>query len=194
MAKTSYKNLMNYVDLRDINKMTEKQLRQSVRTLADVANKRVKALSKAYNKTGLPSPALQSISYGDSPHHFSTKGKSKEDLAREFIKARNFLQGKTSTVTGAKEYTEATKKRLGNANLTNEEVSKIFKIYDELQNEIVTRHKGTQPTQEEIAVLVAEGRSSEEIRDYFRLRYEEFEAERTAKFEEYVGSEWDDIE
>lgn len=81
-------------------KLTDKELRQVVRTLADAGNKRLKRLEQA----GLGnSPAASFISREGGK--FSTKGKSTRGaLQKELQRELNFFSAKTSNVKSAREY------------------------------------------------------------------------------------------
>lgn len=80
-------------------KLSDKELRQVVRTLADAGNKRLKRLEQA----GLGnSPAASFISRDGK---FSTKGKtSRGALQKELQRELNFFSAKTSNVKSAREY------------------------------------------------------------------------------------------
>lgn len=91
------------MDWRDINRLSEKELRELSMRLNSAANKRLRRLEKS----GMDewSPAYQHIkrSGGD----FSVKGKdTKVAIKNEIQRASDFLRSQTSTDKGSKEYRE----------------------------------------------------------------------------------------
>lgn len=91
------------MDWRDINRLSEKELRELSMRLNSAANKRLRRLEKS----GMDewSPAYQRIkrSGGD----FSVKGKdTKVAIKNEIQRASDFLRAQTSTDKGSKEYRE----------------------------------------------------------------------------------------
>jgi len=91
------------MDWRDINKLSEKELRELSMRLNSAANKRLRRLEKSGMSEW--SPAYQHIkrSGGD----FSVKGKdTKVSIKNEIQRASDFLRAQTSTDKGSKEYRE----------------------------------------------------------------------------------------
>lgn len=81
----------------EISKLKKPQLRKIVQTLASTSNKRLKRLQQK----GISTPASR---YVDKSGKFSTKGKNINQLRAEYIRAKNFLQSKTSTLKGYKRF------------------------------------------------------------------------------------------
>lgn len=110
--------------------MNEKELKKSVQELQKVVNKRYDTLKK-YN-----SPAYESLK--ESGGKIATKGKGLNQLRNEFKRARNFLQSKTSTVSG---YFELQEKLYGKLefdkerDLTDEEKKAFWKAYRKMNEE-----------------------------------------------------------
>lgn len=93
-----------------------RELRQAVRRLADVANKR-QALLK---KRDLISPAT----YEAGERKFSTAGKTENQLRAEFLRAKQFLENRTSTVTGAREFHKQAERELNKRRIQFKEAEK----------------------------------------------------------------------
>ena len=94
------------IDISDVNKFNEKTLRAAVQVLSSAANKRVRRI----NATGVISPAVRAV---EQHGNFTPKGKSRNQLLSEFVRAVNFLQSETSTVRGARKFTDKIRKNLG---------------------------------------------------------------------------------
>ena len=77
-------------------KYTPSQQRELVSRLASAGNKRLKTLEKS----GIQTPAT--IKLGLSGGKLSVKGKTGDELIKEFYRAKNFLNSPTSTKTGWK--------------------------------------------------------------------------------------------
>ena len=77
----------------------ERELRKETSRLASMANKRIKRLEES----GLKSPALKSWEEGGAVR-FSVSGKSYWEVQQEYWRLKNFLDNKTSTVKGTKDF------------------------------------------------------------------------------------------
>lgn len=91
----SISDIMN-MGIDEFLSLSEKELRQATQRLASAANKRIKRLETSK----VVSPAL--IEVNESGGKFSTKNKDELSLQVEFRRITNFLQSKSSTVTGSK--------------------------------------------------------------------------------------------
>lgn len=120
------------IDITDVNKFNEKTLRAAVQTLSDAANKRVRSI----NASGVISPAARAV---EQHGKFTPKGKNRNQLLSEFVRAVNFLQSETSTVAGARNFTDKIRKNLGlNKTATAEDISRentnYWNTYTDLYN------------------------------------------------------------
>lgn len=88
------------MDWNDLNKLSAKEMKQVTSRLVSAANKRVRRLQKT--KLGTSSLAYQTVE--KRGRNFSVRGKNVNQVRNEFKIARNFLNMKTSTVTGWKDY------------------------------------------------------------------------------------------
>lgn len=104
---------MNYKDYlkltsTDIAKMTEGELRAIISDLNDVANKRVKRLSES--GLAIASPEIQILrESGKKKFSIGRNVKDKRALKEAYSQVRNFLQAKTSTLTGTRKFTKGLK-------------------------------------------------------------------------------------
>lgn len=105
-----------------VTKQTRKEMYKEAKKAIDAANKRIKRLEAS----GVFSPALEAIKKHGK---FSTKGLNRNQLLREYAKAVEFMNMKTSTITGAKVYEKHVAMKLSNKakNLTIEQKKTLFK-------------------------------------------------------------------
>lgn len=124
----------SYFTAKDKN-VTRAQVRTMVKPVIDAANKRMKRLEEAKAKENIYSPALR-----NNPQRFSTAGKDKTELLYEYERARRFMDNPTSTLRGARRYTETKNKQLAEAgksyDISPEDMRWIYDIADELSDEL----------------------------------------------------------
>mgnify|MGYP003302333208 CR=1 FL=1 len=101
MSRASYVRGRSTASLLDMSigefsRLNKTQLRQVVSRLSDTANKRMQSLQK----TGVLSKALRDAE--KSGGKFSTRGKGLDELRAEYMRVRDFLNDRSSTVRGAK--------------------------------------------------------------------------------------------
>ena len=106
-----------------VNKQSRKEMYADAKKAIDAANKRIKRLEAS----GLFSPALESVKKHGGK--FSTKGLNRNQLLREYAKAVEFMNMKTSTITGVKVYEKQIAMKLSNKakTLTIDQKKTLFK-------------------------------------------------------------------
>lgn len=106
-----------------VTKQTRKEMYKDAKKAIDAANKRIKRLEAS----GLFSPALESVKKHGGK--FTTKGLNRNQLLREYAKAVEFMNMKTSTITGAKVYEKQIAMKLSNKakSLTIDQKKTLFK-------------------------------------------------------------------
>ena len=114
-----------------LKSMNSKQQREIISRLVSASNKRLRNIEKS----GIITPA--SIKAELSGGKFSIKGKSNDELINEFIRAKNFLRSKTSSIQGYKKIVKGIEKQLKNAGLeegstATELMANAYSIYDVL--------------------------------------------------------------
>lgn len=120
---------------REVTNMTEAELRKAVSVLRSTARKRYERLveSETY------SPAAQYMVKSARGQYVlpTVKNLSVSELKNEYKRYKTFLQMKTSTVSGTKKakkaQKEATETLIGRE-LTDEEITDLWQMVDELQN------------------------------------------------------------
>lgn len=94
----------------DVQKMTRQELSRAVSALSSTANKRLQRLESI--ESGKLSPAYQAqVKTGAT--RFTAKGKNINQLRNEFKNVTGFLNRKTSTVSGFREYVKGIEKATG---------------------------------------------------------------------------------
>ena len=109
--------------------MKRNELAKQLQPTIDAANKRLKRLQ------GLEtlSPALNSVM--ESGGRFSIKGKTRNELLKEASRAIAFINMKTSTVSGAKQFEKGFAAKLSNKSkdITNDQRKTLFDSFRKLQ-------------------------------------------------------------
>lgn len=130
MAKGKSVNDILNMDYQVFNKLTEREMRQAVHQLSSAANKRLKVFEKA----GDSSPAIRYVN--QSGGKFSTKGKNLNALRSEYMRAKKFLESRTSSRrewNRVKKDTVSTLKSKYNINISKENFDKFWKSYEKLK-------------------------------------------------------------
>lgn len=126
----SVDDLLN-MESREFSKVSQDRqaLSRVVSRLASAANKRIKRMQAK----GENSPAL--IRAMESGGKFSVKGKSLDELKKEFMRVKSFLQDKTSDLKQWKKLKNKLKESLGKSGVIIDEnkVGKVIHIYEEIR-------------------------------------------------------------
>lgn len=123
---------------RELERMTEKELRQAVSVLRSTSRKRYERLVEAdvYSQSAI---ALHRSS-GSGGVFPTVKNMDTITLLNEQKRYKQFLTSKTSTVKGARKTQNKTKNLIedlsGGKEFTDEEITEIFLMADELKNEM----------------------------------------------------------
>lgn len=109
--------------------MKRKDLIAEMQPTIDAANKRLKRLQGMETL----SPALNSVM--QSGGKFSIKGKTRNEILKESSRALSFINMKTSTVSGAKQFEKNFAAKLSNKskNITNDQRKTLFDSFRKLQ-------------------------------------------------------------
>lgn len=123
---------------RELERMTEKELRQAVSVLRSTSRKRYERIVEAdvYSQSAI---ALHRSS-GSGGIFPTVKNMDSITLLNEHKRYKQFLMSKTSTVKGARKTKNKTKNLIedlsGGKEFTDEEITEIFVMADELKNEM----------------------------------------------------------
>lgn len=171
MAKRN--RIASGLTIKDIQKMsmdkfqsyTPAQQRELVSRLASAGNKRLRNLEKAGTET--PATIKLKLSGGK----LSVKGKSGDELIKEFYRAKNFLNSPTSTKTGWKKTKQEIQKTVSDIGKIykgmsyNEAIANAFAYYDALSeiDPSLTMNRDKYKVTEKIAEMMKNGIEPEEI-------------------------------
>lgn len=113
----------------NFEKMRRDEFVKQLQPTIDAANKRIQRLQSMKTL----SPALNSVM--ESGGKFSLKGKSRNEVLKEASRAIAFMNMKTSTVSGAKEFEKGFAAKLSNKakDITNEQRKVLFDNFRKLQ-------------------------------------------------------------
>ena len=131
----SVKDVLN-MPVSKLSSYTPAEQREIVSRLASAANKRMRTLEK----NNINNSALMRLN--NSGGKISVKGKSGDDITREFIRARDFLNNKFSKTSYWKKTVKNIKNKSSLSDMPEEQVSNAFSMYDmirETDAELVNR-------------------------------------------------------
>lgn len=114
-----------------LKNMNARQQREIVSRLVSASNKRLRTIENS----GIITPAALKAKL--SGGMFSIKGKYDKSLINEFIRAKNFLRSKTSTVRGYKNVVKGIEKQLeelgiGESKSARDIMANAYSVYDAL--------------------------------------------------------------
>lgn len=119
----SIENILD-LDMEDVAKLSKKNLSRLAGRIQSAANKRIKRLRE--KGVAEYSPAIIR-SLGDRVK-FSIKGKTRNEILKEFKAIRRFLQAKTSSLSGFKAYKKRIEAKIKQP-IDNERMKEMFKIF-----------------------------------------------------------------
>lgn len=123
--------------MEELVRMGKKELQKVARTIQKRVGSRLKKLEKAKGLEKSPAKAQLERSGGGIKYG----GLNRNELLHEIKRGKDFLEDKTGTVTGAREFYEDVKTGLEGAGVdlkdrSNEEVDKMFEAYKKAQEEL----------------------------------------------------------
>lgn len=113
------------MDIDDVQKLNRKELAKVVSQMGSAANKRL----KRFSARGTQTPATQGLIR--SGGKISVAGKNLNQLRAEYVRAKTFLNAKTSTRKGYTQVQKQFEQRIGGA-LNPEETKKFWSAYNKL--------------------------------------------------------------
>ena len=118
------------IDINDFMELSGKELKAATKALADAANKRLTRL----RKSEVPSPAARAV--WTSGGKFMIGGKTEGELRTEFLRAKQFLEAPTSTVTAAKAARKRVISEVGQQGIRidNDAYNRLLKAYMDNQD------------------------------------------------------------
>ena len=121
ISVTVSKNFDKGTIKKEVSEMTRKEIAEMSRSLFSKLNKRITRLESA---KGVISPALEAVNR--SGGKFYMKGLNRNQLLKEYARAKTFENSATGTVTGARKHTKHLESIIGSRVKDKEYVSKMF--------------------------------------------------------------------
>lgn len=191
--------IQNIIDMdwETLNSLTGTEIRQVTSRLVSASNKRLRRLEKATR--GKSSFAYQKVE--SRGRDFSIRGKDINQVKQEFKLAKQFLQYKTSTVKGWKQYRTKMEQRTGYAtsgesiNWSDKTWSKYWKVYRRFEE----THGGTykKGDSDRIQRMLTEIMNSSDKRksaDSFQRMIEDYYNDMYESEEDYDVDDYFDLE
>ena len=164
-------NVILNMSTRQLNALDAKDLARVSGRLRSAANKRLRRLEKS----GMESPAYRNAMRGGGS--FSTKDKDLVGLRNEFLRMKTFMEGKTSTVRGAK---QAQKKMVdefkkAGVDMQEENVDRVMRLYERLKeiDPSVSLKQFKYAVQDSVSKYVEQDMTDEEIMRKMKERIDE---------------------
>lgn len=190
-------DIMN-MDWDTLNKLNKEDLKSITSRLVSASNKRVKRLAET--PRGKSSFAYQSVE--ERGRKFSVRGMDTNQLKNEFSRAKRFLNMKTSTVKGWKEYRKNVETRTGYAtegesyNWSERTWSKYWIVYRKFtENYGGTYKKGDSDRIQQMLTEIMASNDKRRSADTFRRMIEdEYKSMYEENQEDYDTDDYFDIE
>ena len=171
-----------------MNKLSTKNLKSITSRLVSSANKRLKRIEKA-NLTELNVPYKKVMESGK----FSVKGKNRNQVLQEYARVKEYLESKTSSLSGYKSYRQKVKDRLGVPEMSDEEELEFWDMYNYI-NEHSKYNKdvlGSNQMQRIVAKMVDEGKSKKQILSKLRYTYQQEQKQKSKELYELLDDEFE---
>ena len=148
------KNLKN-LEYANIEKLSRNELAKVVQNLAKNVNRNYNSVKNSPIEN---TPATRGLD--NSGGTIKTRGKNRNELVKEFIRAKKYTESKTGTVRNATKVFNETKKRLNMPNLTSDDIKKIYGAYQDIKerNPVEVRNTGSSDIIKAIRDMYVQGK------------------------------------
>lgn len=195
--KGSFKQYLDW-DSDTLNKKSRAELAQVVGKFRDVAHKRIKRIQAS----GLTSHAYNQL-LDRGIDRFSTKGKNLNQLRSQYVLLNNFLNSKSSSISGIRKIRQNVIKSMNEKGIEipkdfYEDFWKNYEKYQELYGDIFSRTKYKYKILEEISVRMNSGKRLnvkffEQIKKEVDKMYQADAIEENERLKDIIKSEVGDI-
>lgn len=195
--KGSFKQYLDW-DSDTLNKKSREELAQVVGEFRDVAHKRIKRIQAS----GLNSHAYNQL-LDRGIDHFSTKGKNLNQLRSQYVLLDNFLNSKSSSVSGIRKIRQNVIKSMAEKGIEipkefYEDFWKNYEKYQELYGDIFSRTKYKYKILDEISVRMNSGKTLnakffEQIKKEVDKLYQDDTIEENERLKDIIKSEVGDV-
>lgn len=172
-AKTT-NQLLNYTQ-RQLEKLTDKELRQAVSTLRSTSRKRYERIveSEVYSQSAT---ALWKSS-GGGDIFLTIRGMDRTSLYNEYKKYTKFIKSKTSTVKGARTAERSAKNLVedlsGRRDFSDAEITEIYEMADALKTDTINTIMSSTDRISAVSEVYEPNLSKTEIMERARKRMQE---------------------
>lgn len=174
----------------ELSKLNRSEMAKVVGRLVSAGNKRIRRLQTDKDKSFALRP-LTNPKTGDV-EMFSTKGKDLKELQKEYVKIKNFMQNKTSTLKGWKEVKKDIKSSLKEKGVEfdDDKWSGFFDTYGKLSelDPIYRTKMYKYNLMGEIATEIDNGKDGEELLDEMEGRLKDIYEEQQEYEKQFDGT------
>lgn len=124
---------MSLVKAKVVAKYNDSELRREVTRLSSMANKRIDRLQRNNLET---TPAFQSWENDRGGVKFGVKGKSQDEVKKEYFRVKKFLDDETSTVKGAYNVLKEIARNTGIKYTHVRDLAQMSKTFFDLSNKV----------------------------------------------------------
>lgn len=169
------------MDWERLNKLSEKDLRSLTNRLVSASNKRIRRLEKT--EFGKYSYAYQKVE--QRGRMFSTRGKTFNQLKQEFKLVKQFIEYKTSTISGWTKFRKDMEKRVSGATYGESQnwSEDTWKKYWEVYRKAEENHGGS----------FAKGDSDKLQKEIYSIFNEKGTENTTDYFSDIVEKKWEEL-
>lgn len=195
--KGSFKQYLDW-DSDTLNKKSRAELAQVVGKFRDVTHKRIKRIQQS----GLTSHAYNQL-LDRGIDHFSTKGKNLNQLRSQYVLLNNFLNSKSSSISGIRKIRQNVIKSMAEKGIEipkefYEDFWKNYEKYQELYGDIFSRTKYKYKILEDISVRMNSGKTLnvkffEQMKKEVDNLYQADAIEENERLKDIIKSEVGDI-
>ena len=161
--------------IEDYAKMNDKELRKAARGVLKAARQRAERMMKSEKMKDRYSPALEGAKATKAVGQvalFESQGKTRNQLLREIKRAKTFVEGRTSSVSGTIAYEKDVSQKLQEAlgrEITIDTVRKLWPAYERIKqnNRWVADRQFKYQVVDQVASMVEQGMSQTEIINSF---------------------------
>jgi len=170
-------NEISNLRLTDMNNMSDYELEVAVRTIGAYVNRSYNKIKESDFKRSKYTDQLDDSGGKIHSVYGPNQTKSREDLKREIMRAQVYVRGSGSTLTKLRAQKKTVEQRLGQKFKDDVQYIKFWDIYNKVEEILVSEFDSTQ-IQGEISTMLKDGRSIDDIIQFYDAMYIAREKER----------------
>lgn len=170
-------NEISDLRLKDMNNMSDYELEVAVRTIGAYVNRSYNKIKESAFKRSNVTDQLDASGGKIHSVYGPNQTKSREDLKREIMRAQVYVRCSGSTLTKLRAQKKTVEKRLGQKFKNDAQYVKFWDVYNKVEEILVTEFDSTQ-IQGEVASMLKDGSSIDDIIQFYESAYIKRESER----------------